>query len=492
MLTDATPRWQWMVRPSAALGLRLLWLIVAAGVLLRLSQWWTNRSFWLDEASVVLNLLDKNWRQLMGRLDYAQSAPPLFLWMEDFLLRQFGLHEWLLRLPPLLFGIGGLLLMARLAWRQLGPTVAPWIVAWFAFCSDLVWHSVVLKQYSGDVFIALVFLEIALQSNITRRRRWWTLVCIATVAIWMSQPVIFIFGGVSLALWPRRQRGPVAGWIAGNMLVGASFALMYFFMRHQRVPGLMDFWQADMADWSRPWTIPLWLGRETYRLLEVPYKALGPLMALLVMWGIVRAWRDGRRRLLAVCLLPIALTMLAGLLRRYPYHGGRITLFLIPGIMLLGGYGVRGLLKQLKMPAKQFWWLAAAPMLAIGVVEAVQLQWKPMGRSHMRPLVAWLAGQRTATQAIYLVAEGTEPHQPVLRGGQEFLVYWPHPDALIYFDLPPVQKITADQFWIVFPFLPRHGTRYLDGFLASLAPHAREIRRHVVPQGAAAVLFERR
>ena len=64
-------------------------LALALGILVRLVQYFSNRSLWFDEVAVALNLQERNYSELLGALSYDQAAPPLFLWIEEFALNTF-------------------------------------------------------------------------------------------------------------------------------------------------------------------------------------------------------------------------------------------------------------------------------------------------------------------------------------------------------------------------------------------------------------------
>jgi len=54
-------------------------LLVASGFALSIFQFLYNRSLWLDEAALSLNIIKKNPFQLLQPLDYSQVAPILYL-----------------------------------------------------------------------------------------------------------------------------------------------------------------------------------------------------------------------------------------------------------------------------------------------------------------------------------------------------------------------------------------------------------------------------
>src|SRR4030095_6092965 len=79
--------------------------ILLAGVLLRLRQYLTGRSLWLDEAMLALNIVNRDFGELFRPLDYDQGAPIGFMLVEKTLSLIFGRNEVSLRLFPFLVGL---------------------------------------------------------------------------------------------------------------------------------------------------------------------------------------------------------------------------------------------------------------------------------------------------------------------------------------------------------------------------------------------------
>ncbi len=84
---------------------KLLMIIILFGIILRLGQYLFNRSLWLDESYLTLNIINKSFSQLLLPLDYDQAAPIGFLIVEKVIVGIFGNNEYALRLFPLLSGI---------------------------------------------------------------------------------------------------------------------------------------------------------------------------------------------------------------------------------------------------------------------------------------------------------------------------------------------------------------------------------------------------
>jgi hypothetical protein len=80
----------------------MLYLIVFIGVFLAIYQFIYNRSLWLDEAKLALNIINKDFIGLTKPLDYHQVAPIGFLFIEKISVLILGKNELALRIFPLI------------------------------------------------------------------------------------------------------------------------------------------------------------------------------------------------------------------------------------------------------------------------------------------------------------------------------------------------------------------------------------------------------
>jgi hypothetical protein len=231
-------RWR---RPS-------LWTLVAAlfvaiGTGLRIDAFLRRPSFWLDELSVALNLVDRDLRGLTRPLELNQAAPVGWLWGERASLKFFGTSEAALRFPSLVAGILLLLVTAVLA-RQLLPLAYAWVpVSVVALCPRLIEYSTELKPYSSDALLVAVVLScsvLVLRRERTRHLLLWALV--AGVAVAVSLPAILATAATGLVIlaafaaraWRRRERSTLLS------LLGAGAAQLPWF--------LMALWERAHLD----------------------------------------------------------------------------------------------------------------------------------------------------------------------------------------------------------------------------------------------------
>src|SRR5947209_4519575 len=111
------------VRMRVSLGL-ITTAVVGVGIFLRLADWRFDRSLWLDEIYLALNITGRSFAELWKPLDHDQGAPVGFLMLVKLVTLFGGESELALRLVPLAAGLGSMLLFPRVAGRLLPPAGA--------------------------------------------------------------------------------------------------------------------------------------------------------------------------------------------------------------------------------------------------------------------------------------------------------------------------------------------------------------------------------
>ena len=96
--------------------------IVAAliwGAYLRIEMYFLDRSLWVDPANLALNIINKDYRGLLGTLEGGQAAPVGFLFVSKVVGSLFDYSEMALIFFPFLMGLLALLLFLPLSVRTL-------------------------------------------------------------------------------------------------------------------------------------------------------------------------------------------------------------------------------------------------------------------------------------------------------------------------------------------------------------------------------------
>jgi hypothetical protein len=322
---------------------RWLWILCAGGIAARLQQYLFNRSLWLDESLMALNLLHRSFAQLAKPLDYQLVAPLAWLFAEKSCSLLFGPSELAFRLVAVLGGSLAMVLLALLAWRLVAPRAALVAVGLFALSPPLIYYSSELKPYGSDsAACALLWLLgfWALRERLTAIKV--VVLSLAGAALlWFSHPILFVAGGLAVAVlaaaiaehnWQR-----CLGFVPVFLTWIASFAVDYWLtLRTSSAnPGLphaypffsfpIHFSTIDMALQS------------IFTLQQNPSTILLGVALFAAVIGGLHLWREDRA---ACCFLivPLLLALAASNRHLYPLPG-RFYLFFAPALFLLVGAG---------------------------------------------------------------------------------------------------------------------------------------------------------
>jgi len=240
-------RWLWWAEPAG--------LVALAFIALDVQIWWGARPFWVDEEMIALNLRDRSFGGLAGRLWLEQSAPFGWLVLERAMLLVFGGGERSLRVVPLLYGCGLLTVAVWVGRRFLSPWGAGLFVLLSAVGRWPAHYRFELKHYSADAFWGLLLPVLALwvaradRGDTGSRRVWWWW-AVAALGLWMSNGAVLATPACAvILLWTEWRR---AGWPAAwrfsraGLIWLASFGLHYLVSLRHAVTNsyLREYWSA--------------------------------------------------------------------------------------------------------------------------------------------------------------------------------------------------------------------------------------------------------
>jgi len=176
--------------------------LLVSGIILRIWQYMANRSLWLDECFLALNLIHRSFAGLTQPLDHNQAAPLLFLFIQKAVIIVLGNGEFALRLFPLMAGILSLFLMYKTTKKYLQGIAAYMALALFCFSAALIYYSSENKQYASDAMFTLVLLLAAYPclQDAAKPKNYMFLTGAGFVAMWMSHPAVFVLAGIGIVV----------------------------------------------------------------------------------------------------------------------------------------------------------------------------------------------------------------------------------------------------------------------------------------------------
>jgi hypothetical protein len=367
--------------------------LVFGGVIERVILYAQNRSLWIDEAALARGLSRFSWDGITRPLPEGQVAPALWLMVSRALVALFGPSEYVLRLFPLVAGLASVVLFALLAWRVFRdqPLAATIALACCALAPGLVAYTAEVKPYSCDVMVAIALPLAALWTlEAPSRTRWGVLAAAGAISIWLSFPALFVLVGVWLIIWLAGFRRPALALAPVWLLTAAPVILM-----RPRLVAPVDrayldaYWDSQLGFRIHPIAtiheISVWALGLSHATICVGFVLVG------VVGLLVRS-----RRLGALLLAPILAAFLAAMLRLYPLSG-RTALWLAPVVALLLGASVVALIR-VSVPAG---WLAAATLVLLMPLGRIGRP-APITVEELRPVVAYLAAHRRATDQVYV------------------------------------------------------------------------------------------
>jgi hypothetical protein len=389
----------------------LPWLIMGLGVGLRCAHYGADRSLWLDEAYLALNIVHRSVLQLLQPLLDEQVAPVGFLMVEKLAVLLWGNHESALRLFPLVASLGALPLFYAVA-RACLPSPAV-LVSLLLFClsSPLIYYAAEVKPYASDVAITLWLSWLAIRAREPAPASRWRMTLLGVmgaVAIWFSFPAIFVLAGIGVSLtvlaMRRRAWTDMPPLIAVGSLWGVTFLGMYVLCVHQvDTELLLDYWQNGFMPLPpRSLAEVRWFSEMFLRVFEDPAGFGFPVLAAMIFILGCAVICSARKYIALILFSPVLCVLLASGLRQYPFRG-RPLLFLVPAIVLAISAGLRALLEQHGRYASLLT-LFVVGFLVMNPLQTAgnHLFHKPYLREEIKPVLSYLQAHRQEHDTFYI------------------------------------------------------------------------------------------
>ena len=382
---------------------RLAFAILLLGVGLRTVAFASERSLWIDEAMVALNIVERSPARLFEPLDRNQGAPVGFLLATKASVELFGPTERALRLPAYLASLVGLGAFAIAAYRLLSRPAAHLAFALFAVSPHVVAYAAECKQYSSDAAFAAVLL--ALAAGRWNLRRGIVFAVVGALSVWCSHPALFVLVGLGIGMLTPAIIQRDRSRIFGLMLLGgvwlASFAAVYLVnLRHLgHNDYLIHYWAGHFA----PWPNPIWYVDHALAFVIEPAGMAGEsrlaqtALGIVAVLGMATIERRSFANFSLAFLVTIAVALVASHLHLYPF-AGRLLLFLVPMACLNWAGGAVWLAARLGRLGHWLAWLIVIWPL-FQSVEAIR---HPARAEEIRPMLNHVKANWRESDRVYV------------------------------------------------------------------------------------------
>ena len=319
----------------------ILKIFCALGIGIAIFNFAYNRSLWLDEAMLALNIVKRPMLGLLSPLDMNQVAPIGFLLVEKAITLAFGNQDWVLRIFPLFSFLLSIPLFYHLSYRITGSKLISLVsCSVFSLLLNLIRYATEVKQYSTDVLAAITIILSTLVFLESKDKKWilWYAL-IGVFSIWFSNVAVvllFTAGLYVLYGYLKKKEGsiyktvvPIAAWVV-------SFAVYYIFFIHNHPAKKMmsDYWSNTFIPqniFSADFYMSVWdkLQLVTGGLLVL--NRFWPVAMFFVLAGIISAVKASEKVFLI--LFPVVLHFMLAYFKLYPFEL-RLILYLTPFIVL--------------------------------------------------------------------------------------------------------------------------------------------------------------
>jgi hypothetical protein len=387
----------------------ICWAIIIVGALLRINQWMLNRSLWLDESYLAVNILERGFGELHLPLEYSQSAPWLFLVATKAMVSLFGPGEQVLRFLPLVASILSLWVFWRLARVCLAGWTVPVALAIFTFSSVHFYYAQELKQYSLEVLMTtvVVWLAALMFRTANAPKRYFTGWAVAAgIGIYAMHAMPFVIAGIGgVALWASWQ-GKL-GVSRLRIIVALALCVLFFAANYFVIispnyadPLMRGYWA--FAYPGMPWTMAGL--RRSASLINGYFWFLGygsvykVLAVVLILGGV---WRVIRRQNLVLlgCILTVVVYWLASMAGFAPFYN-RLLMFMLPFFPLMVAQG-------LSFFGDRTHWIPRAVVIAlvfVPVIRRLPAEFVPISsRDDLRDPIIQLAKLRQPAEPVYVM-----------------------------------------------------------------------------------------
>lgn len=311
-------------------------------------QFLANRSLWMDEAALALNILSKSYLELGLPLDHYQVAPPLFLWVEKTAFYLFGPKELSLRFFPLLMYLGTLFFLIRLIRLIFKDSfTSSLILTAFVFNTLLIYYSSELKPYIGDVFLLVLLGWMVLTKWNNTQKRLVSFIAVGVIFFFLSQATPIILATTFLALlYQRSTESKHLVALASCWLIGFLIYYLGFVYNHPMRDFMVDYWNNRKGfPPEHLFTIEfLDFIRRKFFMFSRTVLSMGPILVwpslILVFLGIFYSVKNKKAEFLLLFLGPFFLHALLTQLKLYIFEE-RTVLYLLPPYLFLMGLGIQ-------------------------------------------------------------------------------------------------------------------------------------------------------
>ena len=339
-------------------------ILLGLGIILSLIQFFYNRSIWIDEAMLSMNIIRKGFFELFKSLDYLQVAPILFLMIEKFFSTLIPNSEYGLRLLPLLSYWVALFFFyktVKILFNNKFATILA--LSLFVLNYFLIYYSSEVKQYMIDVMVYTAIVYFILKNYKREQTKLYILSIAGILAVFLSNvtPIILSVAGLYLLYdqFYLKKTKNIAGLAVVFIIWLSAFAVYYYFFiaNHPSREFMVGFWTfvhgfLPLNSFSDLVKFLVAKGWWTLNMFS-PHIPLIIIIVILFINGIINMIRRKNIGLIILTCSPVIIHLLLSGLRLYPVDQ-RLVLYIMPSLILICTAGFMYIIEWLSPRFKSF------------------------------------------------------------------------------------------------------------------------------------------
>lgn len=102
----------------------VVFALIALGIIARSYYFFSHQYLYMDDASLAMNIISRDFFGLFTTLDYCQKSPPLFLVSTWIIYHIFGISEFGFRFIPFVSSVVSVFLFFKIAEKFLSNKIS--------------------------------------------------------------------------------------------------------------------------------------------------------------------------------------------------------------------------------------------------------------------------------------------------------------------------------------------------------------------------------
>jgi hypothetical protein len=324
----------------------IIGVLLVLGVTIPLAQFLCNRSLWVDEAMLALNIIHKDYFELLKPLDYNQVAPILFLEIEKFFSTLIPNSEYGLRLFPLLcfwMALFPFYKTVKIIFNNRLATI--FALSLFVFNITLIYYSSEVKQYICDVMVYTAIIYFVLKNYKRDQIKFYILGIVGALAVFLSNvaPIILSVAGLYLLyeqFYVKKSNNNIISLVVVFAVWLSVFAVYYYFFiyNHPIKDFMLQSWSAyeGFLPFDSLSRFVRFLVRSAGSVLlnfasQIPLIVITAIFVAIGLFGMIKKKKFG---LIIIACCPIIIHILLSGLHLYPF-ARRLILYIMPSMMII-------------------------------------------------------------------------------------------------------------------------------------------------------------